>query len=342
MFKSLREIAANRLDSGSMSALDFYNETRDQAIEICKNVKERFSLRNKNLPFDIIWTNIDLNGLQGPERLQFDFDRTEELALSAAGKDPSEPGISVIAILMWMFDIKKEELTSDPAQTNSRTVSFEKPLLNGELAAIHIGKEILKEGKIVGKVLSAKRAEKEDRDGNPIYLFTARIDEDIWNEVASNPRLLGDVLDFIADSDPAQAVERTISFEKPLLNGELGAIYIGKTLSKDGKIVGKVISASASGRYDKDGNPICVFGAQIDAKADEEIMNSPKLFREALTFDSDSSQEENNLNEVDDMAKKGKGKAQKKAEKKPEEAKAETQEPETSTEENPAVGEEAD
>jgi len=54
---------------------------------------------------------------------------------------------------------------------------------------------------------------------------------------------------------------KDVSFEKPVISaaGESAESHIGKAVTKDGNVVGKIISSTSAGKMDTEGNPIYIF-----------------------------------------------------------------------------------
>ena len=185
----------------------FLRIQREQAIEICRNLKDNFLLGDENLPFNLRWIGTGLKGEPVMnERFEFDFDRTKELTKF----DSTDTGISVLAMLMWQFDIKREELFEN--KNGMRKVFYNALMPEGIREEDLTGTNISKDGRVIGEVLKAKLLAKIN--GEQTFGIEAMMEAEVFEEISRTTKLFREATIINVHADEANNLKEVDSMGK--------------------------------------------------------------------------------------------------------------------------------
>lgn len=150
-------------------------ELRHNAVELCRHLKANFNLKDSQLPDKIFWDNNEVSS--NPPTLSFDVLMEVRQDVSARRVITQEVGAGLIALVMWMFDIKKEEI----AGRARKKISFEMSIPEYMTPEGLVGKAVTKDagGPVVGSIVEASWTDPQKR----LALVVEEIDEDVYKEI---------------------------------------------------------------------------------------------------------------------------------------------------------------
>jgi len=101
MFRNMKELVYD----ATLNDEDPYVFAKAEAVELCKNFKGIYNLTDEQIPFKIFWNEKDSHNPKY-KLLSCDVKETDEEQLNQY----QQIGVGILTTLMWLFDIKREEL----------------------------------------------------------------------------------------------------------------------------------------------------------------------------------------------------------------------------------------
>lgn len=262
MFRNLKEIYEQELKGA------FYNEARMQAVEICRKIKQNFLLEDSQIPSRMRWETIS-----NDEEFLFDISSVSYLEKF----ENTENGLTAIALLMWLFDLKREELFDAPRVRRSDKFVYVKPEQEEDYRTNSCFIEAV----------------------NPSYPIT--IKDLVVGEIGmlNGERIIAknEESDFGAAGELTEGMRKVV-YEAMLPEGTKETDLIGKEISMDGKTVGKILKATFLAKTEY-GLKLGI-NAEMQKDAFEEISRSSKTIRGATQIKIHAD-EANNKQEVDQL-----------------------------------------